>query len=130
MKNKLKVKWHKSIKKKIFLWEKKQKVFQTRNNAVVQSFSYVYHFVYLRKSNNIYKLVFTDRGVRDPKNSIEPIIQTNPNRKKTDFYGSDQKPTRTNWKPKWFGSVLGSNFQIQWINRTKPIYSIYVKLFF
>jgi hypothetical protein len=85
MKNKLKVKWHKSIKKKIFLWEKKQKVVQTRNNAVVQSFSYVYHFVYLCKSNNIYKLVFTDRGVRDPKNSIEPIIQTNLNCNKNQF---------------------------------------------
>ena len=57
-------------------------------------------------------------------------IETNPNRKKTAVYGSDQKPHRTNRKPKWFGSVLGSNFQIQWTNHTKSIYSIYVKLFF
>jgi (p)ppGpp synthase/HD superfamily hydrolase len=66
----------------------------------------------------------------DQENPIEPMIQTNPNRKKIDVYGSDQKPNRTNRKPKWFGSVLGSGFQIQLTNRAKPIYSIYVKLFF
>jgi hypothetical protein len=44
---------------------------------------------------------------------MKPMIRTNPNRKKADFYGSGQKPSQTNRKPKWFGSVLGSNFQIQ-----------------
>jgi hypothetical protein len=72
-----------------------------------------------------------NRGVSgsEKSNETDDPNQSKPE-KKNDFYGSDKKPNRTNRKPKWFGSVLGSNFQIQWINRTKPIYSIYVKLFF
>jgi hypothetical protein len=45
----------------------------------------------------------------EKSNGIDDPNQSKP-KKKTEFYGSDQKPNQTNRKPKWFGSVLGSNF--------------------
>jgi hypothetical protein len=46
------------------------------------------------------------RGV----SGLEKSNGTDNSNKKKDFYGLDQKLNQTNRKPKWFGSVLGSNF--------------------